>query len=64
MVFKKKKKYTCCFCSNINEKSSKKPFFCKECLKIRNWLLDNGRKSLLDKLEYNKLLATAPPYNN
>lgn len=63
MLLKKKKKYTCCFCSNISEKSNKKPFFCKECLKIRNWILDNGRKSLLDKLEY-KSIVSAPPYNN
>ena len=61
-----KKKYSCVFCSNTNEKSSKKVFFCRDCLKIRNYIRYNGIKTLLDKIEGNKnnktLEPSCPPY--
>ena len=65
MIFKKK--YTCVFCSNTNEKSNKKVFFCRDCIKIRNYIRDNGIKTLLNKIECNnnnnKLLEpSCPPY--
>ena len=60
-MFKNKKKYSCCFCSNTNETSKGKVFFCRDCLKIRNYIRDNGIRPLLDKLENNKL-ASCPSY--
>ena len=54
-----KKKYRCCFCSNINETSSKKVFFCRECNKLRNYIRDNGIKTLLSKIDCEKV--SAPP---
>jgi len=59
-----KKKHSCVFCSNKNETSKSKVFFCRDCLKIRNYIRDNGIRTLLDKLENNKVLASAPPYSN
>ena len=57
-----KKITSCVFCSNKNESSKSKVFFCRDCLKIRNYIRDNGIRPLLDKLENNKILASAPPY--
>jgi len=46
-----KKKHSCVFCSNKNETSKSKVFFCRDCLKIRNYIRDNGIRTLLDKIE-------------
>jgi len=61
MSILKKKKYTCIFCSNMNETSNKKIMFCKDCRKIRDFLRESGMRILLDKIDNNK--ASAPPYN-
>ena len=58
-MFGKNKKYSCVFCSNKNEKSNKKIFFCRECNKIREYIRDNGIKPLLNMIQDNK--ASAPP---
>lgn len=58
------KKYSCVFCSNKNETSKSKVFFCRDCLKIRNFIREKGISTLLDKIEYLKVIASAPPYSN
>ena len=59
-----KKKYSCVFCSNKNETSKGKVFFCRDCLRIRHFIRENGIRTLLDKIEYLKVIASAPPYSN
>lgn len=58
-----KKKYSCVFCSDTNEKSSKVVFFCRECSRIRNYIRDNGIKTLLTKIEGNNKASAPPLYN-
>ena len=62
MNFFKKKKYTCVFCSDTNEKGNNKVFFCRECNKIRSYIRQYGMRTLQDKLEVHVLKASAPPY--
>lgn len=61
----KKKKYSCVFCSDTNETSSKKVFLCKECRRIKSFLRQYGMKTLLSKIEHNidYIKPSAPPYN-
>ena len=64
MKILKKKKYSCCFCSNMTETSNKKIMFCKDCRKVRDFLREYGIKSLLEKVEQSVYKASAPlpPY--
>lgn len=68
-MLKKKSKYNCLFCSNHREKSKKKIFFCSTCIKIKDYLRENGVKNTLEKLENNyketifPALASAPCYS-
>lgn len=54
----KSKKYTCIFCSDVNENSKNKIMFCKNCKTIRNFLHQYGMKALLEIIEK----PSAPPY--
>jgi hypothetical protein len=54
-----KKKYSCCFCSNKNETSNKKVFFCNDCRKVHTFIREYGIKTIL---EFIKPKASAPPY--
>jgi hypothetical protein len=57
----KEKKYTCVFCSDITTKHKDKVVFCRDCLKIREYIRMNGIKILINNIE-EKQLPTAPPY--
>jgi len=63
MFGKSKTKYSCVFCSNKNEKSNKKIFFCRECNKIRDYIRDNGIKTLINVIEDNNKPSAPPIYN-
>lgn len=65
-MIKKKSKYNCLFCSNHREKSKNKIFFCSTCIKIKDYLRENGVKNTLEKLENNNIYASAsaPKYEN
>jgi hypothetical protein len=58
-----KKKYSCCFCSNLDKVSSKKFNLCKDCKKIHNFIRERGINTLLDFIECktDKIIASAPP---
>ena len=58
MFLKKKKKYSCIFCSDMNETSKKIIFYCRECKKIREHIRLYGLTSILQHIEK----PSAPPY--
>ena len=55
-----KTKYSCCLCSDLTKNSSKQINFCKDCIKVRNYLREKGINNLLELIE-NKV--SAPAYN-
>lgn len=62
MPFRKTKKYTCSFCSDLTKLSSDKVSFCRDCLKIRSYIREYGLKSILDKLTHTDNKPSCPPY--
>lgn len=57
----KKSKHSCVFCSDLTKNSSKKINFCRDCLRIRNYLREKGISNLLELIDNSK--PSAPPYN-
>lgn len=58
----KKTKHSCVFCSDLTKNSSKKINFCRDCLKIRQYIRDKGIDNILELIKEKKE-ASAPPYN-
>ena len=60
-MLNKNKKYNCVFCSDTTQKSKHKINFCRDCLKIREYIRQHGIKTLLDKINNEPIKPTAPP---
>ena len=61
-MFKKNKKYTCCFCSDLTKITTSKVSFCRDCIKIRSYIREYGIKTLIDKITPNEKLTYPPDY--
>lgn len=56
-----KTKYSCCLCSDLTKNSSKQINFCKDCIKVREFIRIHGIGKILELIENNKV--SAPAYN-
>jgi late competence protein required for DNA uptake (superfamily II DNA/RNA helicase) len=61
-MFSEKKKYTCVMCSDIATKYKEKVVFCRDCIKIREYIRLNGIKMLLNYIEEKPTAPPLPPY--